>query len=310
MFDRIIVVTKKTPLEELIERFNTLAQAKFYIEHSGQSFAEYEAFHNSYAASLEELKRIIPREMKSQFIERGFLTNFLFGNNDLVMTLGPDGLVVNTAKYLSGQYIFAINPDRSKIDGVLLPFEIKNAGAKLEIILRGGFSHSEISMAKVSLDNGQKLYAVNDIFVGPKSHTSLRYTIRHALREEDQLSSGIIISTGAGSTGWLRAVVAGARGIVARHDNVKNIPESSTQFAWNSEHLVFSVREPFESKTSGTGIAYGTITAKRELTIISRTPSGGVIFSDGIENDYLEFNSGRTAVVTLAEKKVKLIINQ
>jgi len=309
MFDRLIVVTKKTPLEELIEKFNTLDQAKFYIEHSGQSFSEYQSFHNSYGRALEDLKRAIPRDMKSQFIERGFLTNFLFGTNDLVITLGPDGLVVNTAKYLNGQYILAINPDRSKIDGVLLPFDVKAIGAGFDAVMNNAFSHTDVSMAKITLDNGQKLYAVNDIFIGPKSHTSLRYIIKHEGRQETQLSSGIIISTGAGSTGWLRAIVAGARGVVAKHDKVSNIPAVSTQFAWNSEYLVFSVREPFESKTSKAGIIYGIINQKHPLTVLSQTPAGGVIFSDGIENDYLDFNSGRTATVTLAEKKVRLIVN-
>ena len=328
MFDKIVVITKKTPLEELIERFNTLSQARFYIEHSGQSFAEYEAFHNNYHAALSKLKRALPSEMKSQFIERGFLTNFLFGAKDLVITLGPDGLVVNTAKYLDGQFIMAVNPDSSRIDGILIPFLIDSIAERLETVLRGEFRHEEISMAKVKLDNGQTLYAVNDFFVGPKSHTCLRYTLKHAGRSEEQLSSGIIISTGAGSTGWFRAVMAGAEGIYLAFMNPaapagggRTEKESKTsggkdktqraslltRFDRSSEELVFMVREPFESKTSKAEMVFGKISGGSALTIISRTPYGGVIFSDGIESDYLEFNSGRTAVIGIAEKKVKLI---
>ena len=39
MIEKIVLVTRKTRLEGLIERFNTRAQAKFYIEHSGGDFA-------------------------------------------------------------------------------------------------------------------------------------------------------------------------------------------------------------------------------------------------------------------------------
>jgi hypothetical protein len=37
-------------------------------------------------------------------------------------------------------------------------------------------------------------------------------------------------------------------------------------------------------------------------------PENGVIFSDGIEADYLEFNSGTRAVVTVADKKGRLVV--
>jgi NAD kinase len=356
MYDKIVVITKKTPLEELIERFNTVSQAKFYIEHSGQSFAEYEAYHGSYQAALKRLRQALPSGIKSQFIERGFLTNFLFGEKDLVVTLGPDGLVVNTAKYLDGQPIMAVNPDRERIDGVLLPFWIEYIEDRLASVIEGRAAHEIISMAEARLDNGQSLLALNDFFVGPKSHTCLRYAIEHKGVSEEQLSSGIIISTGAGSTGWIRAVMAGAQGVYLgfkketerkfeelerNHDAAKaarnsvaaaparppempaasrpdfypeelrNAPPANLshliRFERTREELVFMVREPFESKTSKAGIIFGRITPNTPLKIVSHTPSGGVIFSDGIENDYLEFNSGRTAVITIARKKVTLL---
>ena len=41
-FERLVVVTRRTRLEELVDRFNTRGQAKFYIEHAGGAFGEYE----------------------------------------------------------------------------------------------------------------------------------------------------------------------------------------------------------------------------------------------------------------------------
>ncbi len=59
-------------------------------------------------------------------IERGFLPQFKFSEADLIITIRPDGLVVNTAKYLDGQPILPVNPDPRHIDGVLLPFNASN----------------------------------------------------------------------------------------------------------------------------------------------------------------------------------------
>ncbi len=72
-------------------------------------------------------------------------------------------------------------------------------------------------------------------------------------------------------------------------------------------HLWFTVREPFVSKTSQATLVFGQIASNQHLIITSQMPENGVIFSDGIENDYLAFNSGSIATVGLAERKAHLI---
>ena len=42
MFEKVFVITRKTRLAELVERFNTVGQARFYIERAGGNFGEYE----------------------------------------------------------------------------------------------------------------------------------------------------------------------------------------------------------------------------------------------------------------------------
>ncbi|MHA1127127.1 MAG: sugar kinase, partial [Candidatus Heimdallarchaeota archaeon] len=121
----------KTWLEELIEKFNTKSQAKFYIEHMGSSFEDYEDAHKNYHDSLDKLKKNIPKEYKRQIIEKSFLPNFLFGPKDLVIVIGQDGLVINTAKYLDDQLIVAVNPDPKRFDGVLIPFDVDDIPAIL-----------------------------------------------------------------------------------------------------------------------------------------------------------------------------------
>jgi NAD kinase len=309
MIDKIVVVTKKTPLQELINRLNSKAQAKFYLEQNHVSFAEYEQFDTIYQRAVEEVRRQLPRGMKQQFIDREFLPTYLFGERDLVITIGPDGLVINVAKYLASQPILAINPDPARIDGMLIPFACADLPVWLERALAGNTKIARISMAKATLNDGQVLYGVNDLFIGPRSHGSARYRLEYAGRHEQQSSSGIIISTGAGCTGWLRSIAVGAWQ-VAQYFGAVGEPPDPEQLAlgWESDRLWFSVREPFVSRTSAAGIVFGQLAPGQELAITSHMPDYGVIFSDGIESDYLAFNSGLIARVGLAERKAHLIV--
>lgn len=308
--DKIVVITKKTPLEELVERFNTREQARFYIEHMGASFAEYEAFHEQYMRSLGTLKASLPRGVRSQVVDRSFLPTFQFGEHDLVVTLGPDGLVVNTAKYLNGQALVAVNPDPTRVDGVLIPFPVEAAAWVLREALHGGCRISEVSMAKAELNDGQTLYAVNDLYIGQRTHISSRYRLCLDERAEEQSSSGIIVSTGAGSTGWLRSVLTGASQIAAYFTEKEHLARirESYRFPWDADFLFYTVREPFVSKMSRAELVFGRVEAGAALEIESHMTGTGVIFSDGIEEDYLAFNSGAIARVGLAEKKVRLVV--
>lgn len=307
-FEKIVVVTKKTALEELVERFNTVSQARFYIEHSGVAFGEYEAAHAAYQASLSAVRRQLPRRVKQHFIERGFLPTFTFGPKDLVVTLGPDGLVINTAKYLDEQPIVALNPDPARIDGILNPLAPCELPAALDAAAGAHPRLRRVTMARAALNDGRELHAVNDLFIGPRTHASARYRLAYGQEVEEQSSSGIIVSTGAGSTGWLKSVVAGAVRIASTVCGQKLAVTRDTRFDWEAERLQFFVREPFASRTTGASLVAGTLEARQELTITSWMTENGVIFSDGVEADNLAFNAGSIARIGIARRKAHLIM--
>jgi hypothetical protein len=163
-------------------------------------------------------------------------------------------------------------------------------------------------MAKAALDNGQILHAVNDLFIGVKSHVSARYIVQRGSDEEHHSSSGMIVSTAVGSTGWFKSLMTGAVAIASRLSRIDlDVPEFD-EFTWDAGHLYFTVREPFPSKTSGASLVFGKITRDEPLNLISQMPENGVIFSDGIESDFLEFNSGTHATISVAEKKGYLVV--
>src|SRR5262245_30002524 len=309
-FDKLVVVTRRTALEDLVRRFNTRDQARFYVEHMGASFAEYQAAHDAYRAAAAALRESLPGAVRAQWVDREFLPTFTFGPRDLVVTLGPDGLVVNTAKYLDGQPLLALNPDPSRVDGVLVPFPVARADTALRSALAGALAARKITMARAELNDGQALDAVNDLFIGQKTHVSARYRLRFDGREEDQSSSGIIVSTGAGSTGWYRSVLTGAAGVVGAIVGEKAVVpvRESYRFDWQADRLVFSVREPFISKVSSAGIVTGWVTRRKPLEVVSQMPQNGVIFSDGVEEDNLAFNSGAIARIGVAGRKLHLLV--
>ena len=303
--EKIVVVTRKTRLEELVERLNTRDQARFYIEHAGLDFADYEHEDATYRRALAELRRSLDLGLKLHFIDRSFVPTFLFSDQDLVVTAGQDGLVANCAKYVGSQPIVAVNPDPERFDGVLLPFAVAQARAVARAVIAGSYRVRPVTLAEVALNDGQRLLAFNDIFVGPRSHISLRYSIRIGDRSEAQSSSGVLVSTGAGSTGWLSSVFNMAEGIAAFAGGAAG---KALRLAWEDPRLVYVVREPFASKYSRASIVAGLIEPGQDLILESLMPQGGVIFSDGIEADFLAFNSGAIGHIRAAAQQARLVV--
>ena len=326
--NKIVLVTRPTRLAELVIRFNTVSQARFYLEHQGADFTDYLREDEIYHRALTETQSALARVGRVQTVDRGFLTNFVFAPEDIVVTLGQDGLVANTLKYLSGQPVVGVNPDPERWDGRLLPFQVGDLVKVMPEVALRKRPVKLVTMAKAALNNGQALYGVNDLFIGPKTHCSARYLIRSGEASEAQSSSGVIVSTGMGSTGWLKSLLTGAAAITHAAGSVVARPETAdlfapesagpktnarvrlnvkTEFAWDANYLCYTVREPFPTKTTGASLVFGRVTSETPLILESRMAENGVIFSDGIEVDFLEFNSGTKAVIGIAEKKGVLV---
>jgi len=306
MYKKIVIVTRKTRLEELIERFNTRSQAKFYIEHAGGDFSDYEREDNAYRSSLAVLRRSLNFELPQQLVDRSLVPTFQFQQHDLVVTLGQDGLVANTAKYVMDQPIVAINPEPERFDGILLPFLPDQARAAAQRVIEETATIREVTLAEIKLHDGQRLLAFNDLFIGARSHVSALYRIRCGNKTEVQSSSGVLVSTGAGSTGWLSSVYNMVSGVACACGGTVVQPVHLT---WEDPRLIYVVREPFMSRHSQANIVTGILESQQELVLESLMPSGGVIFSDGVEADFLQFNSGAIATVRAAAQRARLVVS-
>jgi NAD kinase len=322
----IAVVTRETRMEGLLQRWSTRSAAKFQLLQAkagelirgGKSDqraatraaeAEYEDLDREdhvYHETLTRLRNDLNFDLPVQLVDRSFLANLDFGRYKVVVVLGQDGLVANAAKYVGGVPIVAVNPDPNRFDGVLLPFQLPQARAAVSRVLNGEARMRNVTLAEANLDDGQRLLAFNDLFVGCQSHVSARYLLKvQQNRSESQSSSGLIVATGAGSTGWLSSTFNMANGITR---SLGGQPDPPPRMAWEDRELIWAVREPFVSKTSQAELVYGKLHEGAELVIESQMPSRGVIFSDGVELDYLEFNGGQIARIRVSDQVARLVV--
>jgi NAD kinase len=302
-----IIVKNKTRLETLIERFNTKAQAKFYIERSGGNFGDYEIEHQNFHKSLSLVQRQLSKVVKNKIVERNFLPSFLFNENQVIIVIGQDGLVANTAKYVNEIPIVAVNPDIERYDGFLLPFNPDNFIVAVEKVITNNYNSKTATLAEATLNDGQRLLAFNDLFIGASSHVSARYKISYNNKTEEHSSSGIIVSTQAGSTGWLSSIYNMTFGM---HKFIEKDNSKRKVAKLKGNQLMFAVREPFQSKKTQADLNAGILTSQTKLILESYMPTNGVIFSDGIETDFLNFNAGAIAIIGTAKEKAKLVIKE
>ena len=302
-FEYAIIVKNKTRLESLIERFNTKAQAKFYIERLGGNFEDYETEHETFHNSLVSLQTQLSKLIRNKIVERVYLPSFIFSHNNLIIVIGQDGLVANTAKYSNNCPIIAVNPDKDRYDGILLPFDTSDFVQGVENVITNRHNVKTVRFAEAKMNDGQRLLAFNDLFVGVSSHVSARYKILYNNQMEEHSSSGLIVSTQAGSTGWLSSVFNMAYGVTGLFE--KNLKPKSPKL--KDSELLFAVREPFQSVRTQIGITAGVIKSQQNLRIESLMPANGVIFSDGVETDFLKFNSGAIATIGIAKETAKLV---
>jgi NAD kinase len=332
---KIVIVTRPTQLASLRRKFATRSQAKFQIISAKKrelvragaapaqveilaeaAFQDVDKAADAYDSSVERIRQDLDAarfEVPIQTIDRDFLPNFVFGPRDVIVTIGQDGLVANTAKYVLGRPIVAVNPDPGRIDGILLPFRADQAREAIRNVLRGTGRFRQITLAQATLADGQKLLAFNELFIGCRSHVSARYRLTIGRRAEPQSSSGLLVSTGAGSTGWLSSVLNMASGVTTTFGGGPGVLRGKAgqpfRLRWEDPKLVYVVREPFISKSSSANLIAGMVEPGQEMVIESEMASDGVIFSDGVESDYLEFNAGAIARVSAASGKALLVID-
>lgn len=291
---RVVVVRRPTEYELVIEQHGTAEQVAFYLERQGLSMAELRQRDKKVHAAVNTVHKAIPRSTRSANLLRHDLDRFVFEPRDIIVVVGQDGLVANVAKYLNGQFVIGINPDPNMYEGTLVQHEPRSATKLLTDCATERASLQSRTMVEATLDDGQRLLALNEVFVGHRSHQSARYHFALEGEEERQSSSGLIVSTGTGSTGWARSINLERGGLL-------NLPKPEESM------LAFFVREAFPGSGFATRTTAGLLQAGGSLNVISEMTQGGLIFGDGIEEDNLAFLWGKRLSIAVAPERLRLV---
>jgi len=289
---RAVVVHRDSELTELLARHGTRGQVAFFLDQRGQSLAAVEERHERTRAALADVAAGLPVDWRRTSVERGELARFVFEPDDVVIVVGQDGLVANAAKYLGTQPVIGIDPLPGVNPGVLVP-HTPTAGVALAVAAsEAAAAVCERTMVQVRTDDGQSLTALNEVMIGQPGHQSARYTLEVDGRTERQSSSGIIVSTGTGATGWCRSIAriqAPQLGLPTPTDRT----------------LVWFVREPWPSPATGADLVAGRL-AGGGLEI--RVESDQLVaFGDGMESDRLLLSWGQRVSVTVAERTLRTV---
>lgn len=291
---RAVVVHRRTEYDELLAHHGTRGQAEFFLRSRGRDIAEVDARHAAIQQAMQAVAAAIPADWRRGTVERTDLARFLFAPDDVIIVVGQDGLVANAAKYLTGQPVLGLNPEPDINPGVLVPHPVAACAGLLAPLAAGRAQLQERTMVEAVTDDGQRLLALNEVYVGHPSHQSSRYRLTvPGLGEERQSSSGILIGTGTGATGWCRSVWQ-------ERQAPFSLPEPT------DGDLTWFVREAWPSPATGTALTEGILDNGQELRVVCET-DGLVVFGDGIEADRLALAWGQGLTVRSADTRLALV---
>ncbi len=279
----------------MLKRHGTRQQAAFFLETRGRSIDELAARHAQGRAALEVVAAAIPADWRRASVERGDLHRFNFAAEDVIVVVGQDGLVANAAKYLDGQPVIGINPEPERNAGVLVPHPPEAAAGLIVAAVTEDCRVERRTMVAARTDDGQELRAVNEVYVGHRSHQSARYRIELPDGgSERHSSSGVLAGTGTGATGWLRSAWE------ERASSLRLPAPASPDLCW-------FVREAWPSIATGSELTEGLVVDGDRLTLHVESDEL-VCFGDGIESDALRLTWGQRVSIAPADQTLNLVV--
>lgn len=290
---RVVVVHRRSEFDELVARHGTAQQANFFLRQRDRSIDELIERDRALTSGLAVAGQAVPLDWRRAEVERSDLSRFVFGPEDVLVVVGQDGLVANVAKYLDGQPVIGVDPEPGRNAGVLVTHAPDAVESLLGAVVSERVTVSERTLVEAETDDGLRLRALNEVFVGHTGHQSARYRIELPDGDgERQSSSGLLAGTGTGSTGWLRSAWLERRSELT-------LPDPSDRL------LAWFVREAWPSPATGVSFTEGLLADGEKLAIVAEGDL--VCFGDGIESDRLTLTWGQRLEIRRSKNVMRLV---
>jgi len=287
---RVVVVSRRSELDELLIRHGTIAAAAYFLRQRGRDLDGVIARHEALQAALTTVGAAVPPAWRRGLVTRDDLPRFLFAPEDVVVAVGQDGLVANVAKYLDGQPVIGVDPEPGRNPGVLVRHTADTVGSLLKA---GEYTTRDLTMVAATLDDGQELLGLNEVYIGHPTHQSSRYLLSTSDGQaERQSSSGVVVGTGTGATGWCAS-------IARQRADSPDLPGPE------EPALCWFVREAWPSPATGVALTSGRLVAGDALVVTSEGERG-VVFADGVETDHLTLAWGQRVTIGISARRLHL----
>ena len=194
LLPRCVLVERQTEFRDLLARHGTREQARFFLAQRGLALADVEERHLHHEELRARVLGAIPPAWRTATVLRPDLDRFLFAADDIVLVLGPGragGQRRQVPRRPAG--------DRAQPGAGPLPRRARQPAARggRRPVRRpdGGRGARSRSgrWCRPASTTARTLLALNEIFVGHRSHQSARYRLAVGDRHEHQSSSGLIV---------------------------------------------------------------------------------------------------------------------
>ncbi|MEM4330592.1 MAG: NAD(+)/NADH kinase [Candidatus Pacearchaeota archaeon] len=194
---------------------------------------------------------------------------------DLIITIGGDGTFLSASHFSDNTPILGINRNPSESECFLCNKKLENFERVFKKILNKEYKIKDYTRVDVRIKKEKKEFvlekALNETFFGNiNPHHTSKYEILYRNKKDIQKSSGVIITTGAGSTAWY-----------------KSLGEKS--FSPLKKELRFVVRELYKGRLQKPNIKKGKIKEKEKLILVSKM-NHGIISIDSIRTYKVGYN--------------------
>jgi NAD kinase len=282
---KVLLSTKKTALEYYKEKSDFLEDML-----PPEDLKEVRAGHNAHYASLDHVRKVLTDhgiDLCRSYMPYSEYEDFR--GKDLVICVGGDGTVLNSAQYVSnGTPVLTVRSDKRSA-GTLCEIDAEDFETALNQILADKYTVEQWTRAEGRFRD-KRMYSLNEIYVGIKHSPSMaRYEIAIDGTTEAQMSSGVVFSTGAGSTAWYG-----------------NIPGSDGTFPRTAKELRFIVRE--HNLTGRYKLTKGIVAPGHTVIVNSKMNIDGCISFDGDSAKRMyDFGKGESVEIRVAETPVNMI---